>query len=131
MNLAARNGYGRIRRPHGITATRTCVSPCILCLDDRCHGLTSYGFGGTTLAGRDHDEKLHDAVIDFLAAALDNEDILIASRGTQIDAGLAVAELGQLACGRLSPESVADGLGEKRVRGTGKDLDLPHVWQLG
>lgn len=61
---------------------------------------TSDGLGRAAFAGRDHDQQLHDIVIDpavvlvgrrvvgqggggdaLGAAALDNEDILVADRG--------------------------------------------------
>ena len=46
---------------------------------------------GTSLASRDQDEKFHNAVIDLLAAGLNNEDVLLADAGHDLDAGFALA----------------------------------------
>lgn len=46
---------------------------------------TGDGFGGTAFAGGNHDEELHDSVIDLGAAALHNKNILVTDRGFDTD----------------------------------------------
>lgn len=89
-------------------------------------GLTGDGLGGTAFAGRDHDEKLHDGIVDLLAAALHDEDILITDGGLDADGRLAVAELTEVALGRLSSKSLTDSIDKPWMRRAGEDLDPPH-----
>ena len=55
-----------------------------------------------TFAGRDHDQKLHNTVIDLAAATLDNIDILIPNRHIDIHPGLSIAEFSQVGFGGRS-----------------------------
>ena len=52
--------------------------------------------GRTSLASRDHDQKLHNRVVDLGAAGLNDEDILLTDAGKDPDARLSVRELGEL-----------------------------------
>ena len=62
-------------------------------------GLTSDGLCGTTFTGRDHNQKLHNAVVDLSAAALDDEDILLSYRSLNAHGGFSVAELPEICLG--------------------------------
>lgn len=52
--------------------------------------LTGYLGGRAAFAGRDHDEQLHDCVIDGGTAGLDDEDILLSNTVEDLDACLAL-----------------------------------------
>lgn len=92
-------------------------------------GLTGDGLGRTTFAGGDHDEHLHETVVNLVTAALYNKDILIADRGPELDRRLAIAEFGELAVGSLGPQPVAYSVNQQRMGGAREDLDSPHhVW---
>lgn len=52
--------------------------------------LTSDLGGRASFAGRDHDKQLHDGVVDFGAARLYNEDILLTDAVGNLDARLAL-----------------------------------------
>lgn len=73
---------------------------------------TCDGFGRAAFTGRDHNQKLHDAVVDFGTAALDNEDILVPNRDADVNAGLAVAEFLQFTFCWLCAQPLADALNE-------------------
>ena len=59
--------------------------------EDRQHGGDLFGRG--SFAGRDHDEKLDEVIIDMAAAGLDNVDILLSDGVLDGHGGLAVAKL--------------------------------------
>lgn len=64
--------------------------------DFEAHGLwrpTCDFVRGTSLAGRNHDEQLHDAIIDLRTTGLHNEDILLPNAGHDLDAGFALTAL--------------------------------------
>jgi hypothetical protein len=63
--------------------------------------LTRDRSGGAALAGIDHDEQLHDVIVDLAAATLHNEDILVADRRLDLNRRLAIACL-------LTPPSARD-----------------------
>lgn len=86
--------------------------------------------------------------IILAAATLHNEDVLVADRGfccaqvselsrhvatrtqwrrTDLDGGLAIAELLQRNAGRLLAESLANGVDQHWVRRAGEDTRRPHV----
>ena len=48
-------------------------------------GLTSNTLRRAALAGGDHNKHLHEAVIDVVAATLDDEDILISNGSLNAD----------------------------------------------
>lgn len=52
--------------------------------------LTGYLGSRAAFAGRDHDEQLHDGVVDCGTAGLDDEDILLSDTGEDLDACLAL-----------------------------------------
>lgn len=52
--------------------------------------LTGNLVGRATFAGRDHNQKLHDGVIDLGAARLDDKDILFSNTSQHSDARLAL-----------------------------------------
>ena len=47
--------------------------------------LTSNALGGAALAGRNHDEHFHEAIVDVATSALNNEYILVSDRGLKAD----------------------------------------------
>lgn len=105
--------------------------------------LTGDGASRAAFAGGDHDQHLHDIVVDLVAAALDNEDVLVAyggfllpcqpashmppsERHTDLDRRLAIAKLLQLDLRALLAEAFADCVDQIGVRGPGEDARLPH-----
>lgn len=64
------------------------------------NGLTCNGLGAATFASRDHDQELHQAIIDFTATALYYEDVLIPNRCVDTDRSLAIAEFLEFAVGK-------------------------------
>lgn len=52
--------------------------------------LTCYFCGRAAFAGRDHDEQLHDGVVDGGTARLDDKDILLSDTGEDLNACLAL-----------------------------------------
>lgn len=81
---------------------------------------------GTSLARGDHDEHLQKTVVDLVASALDNEDILVPNRRFKADRDFAVAELLQFDLGWCGSEAFANGSCQERVGGTREDFDAPH-----
>jgi len=72
---------------------------------------------GTSLARRDHDEQLHDGVVDLGAAGLNDEDVFLAHAREDADACLAVGELSKLGIGRRHAEVLTYLLGKSRAAG--------------
>ena len=77
-----------------------------------------------TLAGS--DQQLHQVIVDFAAAGLDDEDIFVAHRLADLDTRLAHAELGEVDFGRRDAEVGADGFGELGVGRPGEEDDVAH-----
>lgn len=57
--------------------------------------LTSDLGGRASFAGRDHDEQLHDGVVDLGTARLDDENILLPDAGQDLNRCLALERLPQ------------------------------------
>lgn len=78
----------------------------------RCNGRgpTSDRLCRTAFAGGDHDEQLHEAVIDPITAALYNENILVPNGGPKLDRRFTVAEFGELAFRGLYSKPFADSV---------------------
>ena len=79
---------------------------------------------GGALAGVDHDEQLHEAVVDGLAGGVDEEDVAAAHRFIQGDGGLAVGEMRYLGVAQLGADDLADLLRQSGVGVAGEDLDV-------
>lgn len=76
----------------GPTASQLVLSVQLIPLAKPTDGLTSNTLGGTSLARGDHDEHLHQAVIDIATTALNDEDILVSNRRRDTDRSLSIAE---------------------------------------
>lgn len=55
--------------------------------------LTGDLVSGTSLACRDHNQQLHDGVIDGRATGLDDEDILVADTGQDANTGFTLGKM--------------------------------------
>ena len=75
----------------------------------------------------DHDEQLHEAVVDGLAGGLDEEHVAAAHGLIQRDGGLAVREALDLALAELGADDLADVRCELGVGVAGEDLDVLAV----
>lgn len=62
-------------------------------------GLTGYRLCGTAFTGGDHDQKLHNTVVDLPTSALDDEDILLSYRSLNAHGGFSVAEFLEICLG--------------------------------
>lgn len=82
--------------------------------------------GRASLASRNHDEQLHDGVVDLGAAGLNDEDILLADAGEDPDARLSVGELGELSISWRHTQVFAYFAGEGRARAARKDEGAAH-----
>lgn len=71
--------------------------------------------GRGSLAGIDHDQELHEVVVDLAASGLDNEDILVTDRLSDGDRGLLVGVLEDNDLGELGSET-ANGDDEECIR---------------
>jgi hypothetical protein len=106
-------------------------------------GATCNRLGGAAFAGRDHNEQLHDRVVDLLAAALHDEDIFVAYRGlcwtsagevannwrgsaTNLHRRLSIGELAQGGGPAPGAEAVADAVDEGWVRRAAEDNGSAH-----
>ena len=87
---------------------------------------TSNRLGRTSLACRDHDQKLHHAVIDLAAATLDDVDILVPYRGVDVHAGLTIGEFTKVCFSGRRPQPFADSICEAGVRIARENLHTPH-----
>ncbi len=79
------------------------------------------------LAGAGQDEQLDEAVVDAAVDALDDEDVHVAHAAANLDARLAVAELGQLARRQLRPKPVGDAAGQLAAGAPGKQARVSHL----
>ena len=82
---------------------------------------------GGALAGVDHDEQLHQAVIDRLAGGVDEKHIAAADALIQRDRGLAVRKGFDLCLAQLDADELADLLCQCGVGVAGEDLDVLAV----
>lgn len=64
----------------------------------------------------EHDEELHEVVVDGTASRLDDEDILVADTVANLDVGLLVGELCELDLAGRDAEAGTDLVDEGRVR---------------
>ena len=78
------------------------------------------------LAGIDHDEELHEVVIDLPAAGLYDVHVLAPDTLPNLHIGLAIGELLGLDIGLIHSESVTDFLGEILMRVARKHFDVWH-----
>lgn len=76
--------------------------------------------GRATLASRDHDEQLHDGVVDSGTPRLDNEDILLSDACEDPDTCLAL--------GSQLVSAEADSQGTKNGN---EELQGAHIGELG
>lgn len=90
---------------------------------------TSNRLGRTTFAGGDHNEKLHDAVIDLATAALHDIDILVSHGDTNVDAGFTIGELAQVSFSGGGTQALTDSICKTWMRRAREDLHAPHLWR--
>ena len=83
--------------------------------------------GGGAAEGVDHDEQLHQVVVDGLAGGLDHENIAAADGLVDGNGDLAVCESGHGAVTQIQPQLRADAAGEGYVGIGGEDLDFFSV----
>ena len=79
------------------------------------------------LEGVDHDQQLHDRLVDRVRRRLDEEDVLLADVVEDLDEDVLVGELEDLGLARLGAEVAADLPGQVRVRVAVVDLELVRV----
>ena len=87
--------------------------------------------GAGTLAGVDHDEQLHQAVVDRLAGGIDEEHVAAADGLIQGNAGLAVSEALDLRLAQLGADDLADLLRQSGVGVAGENFDVLAVRDHG
>lgn len=102
-----------------------------------------------TLARRNHNEKLHDTVIDAarfylvsvyvssepygvsgtirFATTLHNEDVLLTHRASNINGCFTIREFLEIRFTRICTQPLADGLRKQGMRCARENLDSPHV----
>ena len=90
--------------------------------------LTCYRLGTSPLAGTNHDQKLHETVIDPVTAALHDENILATDGCADIDWSLSIAKLLELAFRGAGWEPLTDRFNERGMRRSRKDLYASHTW---
>ena len=83
------------------------------------------------LAGVDHNEQLHQTVVDGLAGGVDEEHVAAADGLIQGYGGLAVGEALDLRLAQLDADELADLLGQRRVGVAGEDLHVLAVRNHG
>ena len=93
------------------------------------HGGDTAGAG--TLAGVDHDEQLHQAVVDGFAGGVDEEHIAAADGLVQGDGRLAVGEAFDLCLAQLDADELADLLCQRGIGVACKDLHILAVRNHG
>lgn len=74
----------------------------------------------------DHNQQLHDTVIDLGAATLNNKDILVPNRDADIHTGFAIAEFSKFAFAGKCSKTLADRIREGRMRGAREYLNTAH-----
>ena len=84
--------------------------------------------GGGTLHCVDHDQQLHEAVIDRLAGALHDEHVHAADGLVDGDGALAVGKRRDRALAQGDAEVLADHVRQVGVGRAGEHLDLFAVW---
>ena len=80
--------------------------------------------GGGPAAGVDHDQQLHEAVIDGLAGGVDEKHVAAADGFVQGDGHLAVGEGLYLRLAQLGADDLADLLCQSGIGVTGEHLDV-------
>ena len=80
--------------------------------------------GGRALAGVDHDEQLHQIVVDGLAGGLHQEHVAAADGLIDRDGDLAVGKGRYRAVAQRQPQLAADALGEGTVCVGAENLDI-------
>ena len=80
--------------------------------------------GGGPAAGVDHDQQLHEAVIDGLAGGVDEKHVAAADGFVQGDGHLAVGEGLYLGLAQLGADDLADLLCQSGIGVTGEHLDV-------
>ena len=80
--------------------------------------------GRSAAAGVDHDEQLHQVVVDRLAGRLDQEYIAAADRFIDRQGNLAVSKGGHGAVAQRQPQLAADALGKRTVCVRAEHLDV-------
>ena len=83
--------------------------------------------GGRPLEGVDHDQELHDRLVDRARGGLDDEHVLLADVVQDADEDVLVRELEHLGATGLRPEVVRDLPGQLRVGVPVVDLVLVRV----
>ena len=83
------------------------------------------------LAGVDHDQQLHQAVVDGLAGGIDEEHVAAADCLVQGDGRLAVGEALDLRLAQLDADELADLLCQRGVSIAGEDLHILAVRNHG
>ena len=83
--------------------------------------------GARALEGVDHDQQLHDRLVDRAARRLDDEDVLLADVVQDLDEDVLVGELEDLGLAELDAEVAADLPGQVGVRVAGVDVELVRV----
>ena len=83
--------------------------------------------GARPLERVDHDQELHDRLVDRVGRRLDEEDVLLADVVEDLDEDVLVRELEDLRLARLDAEVAADLPGQVRVRVAVVDLELVRV----
>lgn len=85
----------------------------------------------TALASRNHNEQLHDGVVDLGAARLDDKDILLSHAGENPDAGLAIGKLGELGVSWSHPQVRTYFAREGWARTAREDQGAAHGCDFG
>ena len=86
--------------------------------------------GGGALHRVDHDQQLHEAVVDRLAGALHDEHVHAADGLVDGDGALAVGKRRDRALAQGDAEVLADHVRQVGVGRAGEHLDLFAVWNL-
>ena len=80
--------------------------------------------GGSTAHGVDHDEQLHEVVIDMVAGRLDDKHILATHRLKYRDGAFPVRKLRDVHVAERPVELCRNMLGQSGVGISGEDLDF-------
>ena len=85
--------------------------------------------GAGPLEGVDHDQQLHDRLVDRPRGRLDQEDVLLAGVVDDPDEDVLVGELEDFGPAEVDPEVAADVPRQLRVGVPGVDVELVRCWQ--
>ena len=118
-----RNEIGHQLCGDGIARTRLSVLTRIA--EIRNHRRDSARAG--TLGRVDHDQKLHEVIVDGRAGGLNNKQIPAANRLLDVNTDLAVGERGNFDAPELGIELVCNRFRQRTVRITGEQLDFIAV----